>query len=110
MPRYHYRKLRVMCYDARDFGLDQMRDAVAYLSTVEQTPHVGLVAVGTVTKAGAFKLIPEPMLRLDEITRPDAFGGLGPVRPSHKRMDRRAAPARCRDLALGGCRFRLWQI
>ncbi len=76
MPRYRYRKLRVMCYHAREFGLDQIREAVAYLSTIEQTNHVGLAAIGTITPAGCYKLIPEPMLNLAKIigrTQPEVW-------------------------------------
>lgn len=57
-----------MCFDAKDYGVDQLRAAVEYLRTVEQTPHVGLAAIGTITPAGAYKIIPEPMLSLSEIT------------------------------------------
>jgi len=56
-----------MCYHAKDFGLNQLREAVEYLRTIEQTNHVGIAAIGTVAAAGRYKLIPEPMLKLSEI-------------------------------------------
>ncbi len=68
MPRYRYRKLRVMCYQARDFGTNQLRQAVEYLRIIEQTNHTGLAAIGVITPAGRYKLIREPMLNLLEIT------------------------------------------
>ncbi|MGE3467987.1 MAG: hypothetical protein AB7J13_13780 [Pyrinomonadaceae bacterium] len=67
MERYRYRKLRVMCYEARWYGIDQLRSAVEYLRTVEQTPHVGLVAYAAVVPAGPFLLEPKPMLGLSKI-------------------------------------------
>jgi len=55
-----------MCYDAKWFAVDQLREAVEYLRSQPQTPHTGLIA-RTNTNAGRYKLSAEPMLLLDQI-------------------------------------------
>ncbi len=61
-----------MCREAREFAVSQMREAVEYLETVPESPHVGLVAVthtGCRRRDGSvmFRLEAKPMLRLSDI-------------------------------------------
>jgi len=64
--KYRYEKLCAMCYDAKDFPIDQMREAVEYLKTQRQTPYTGLQAT-TSTTAGSYKLLAQPILPLGQI-------------------------------------------
>ena len=65
--KYEYSTLRVMVYHDKYFPVDQLREAVEYLKTQPQSEHTGLVA-RTLTAAGTYKLLAEPMLSLGEIT------------------------------------------
>ena len=67
MPRYSYVKLQVMCYEPKDFALNEMRAAVEYLKTKPDSPHVGLVAIARQVRAGQFLLAPKPMINLKDI-------------------------------------------
>jgi hypothetical protein len=53
--------------EVQEYALSEMRTAVEYLRTQEQTGFTGLAAVGEVVVAGPFKLWPQPMLQLSEI-------------------------------------------
>jgi len=64
--RYAYSTLRAMCYNARYFAIDQLREAVEYLKTHPQTEFTGLQAT-TNTTAGPYKLLAQPILPLDQI-------------------------------------------
>lgn len=64
--KYVYSGLKVMCYYSREFAVDQLRPAVEYLKTQPQTEFTGLIA-RTLTDAGPYKLLAEPMLSLDQI-------------------------------------------
>jgi hypothetical protein len=66
MMKYAYSALRVMCYNAKYFAIDQMREAVEYLKTQPQTEFTGLQAT-TSTTAGPYKLLAQPILPLDQI-------------------------------------------
>ena len=64
--KYTYSTLRVMVYHDKYFPIDQLREAVEYLKTQPQTEHTGLMA-RTLTTAGDYKLLAEPILPLDKI-------------------------------------------
>lgn len=64
--KYAYSTLRVMCYNAKYFAVDQLREAVEYLKTQPQTKFTGLQAT-TSTTAGTYKLLAQPILPLDQI-------------------------------------------
>ena len=66
--KYEYTELIVMCYEAKIFRIDRLREAVDYLKQQPQTGFVGLVAVTLYTSPEyGFQLRARPTLPLERI-------------------------------------------
>ena len=68
MSRYYYTELVAMCFHGRSFGVNHMREAVAYLKTQPQTAFTGLCAtVSYKSEKYTFQLGTSPMVSLEQI-------------------------------------------